>query len=50
VRSYLISNHGISPERLTVKGYGEDVPIESNRTTAGRAANRRIEFVVISQN
>lgn len=49
VRNYLINNHGIKPERLTVKGYGEDLPIESNRTAAGRAANRRIEFTVISQ-
>lgn len=50
VRNYLITNHGISPDRLTAKGYGKDMPIESNRTAAGRAANRRIEFVVISQN
>lgn len=49
VRNYLISAHGINPDRLTVRGYGEDMPIESNRTAAGRAANRRIEFIVISQ-
>jgi OOP family OmpA-OmpF porin len=50
VRNYLIANHGISPDRLTARGYGKDMPIESNRTSAGRAANRRIEFVVMSQN
>ncbi len=49
VRNYLINTHGISGDRLTAVGYGEDMPIETNKTTKGRAANRRIEFVVISQ-
>ncbi len=45
VRRYLV-RQGISPLRLTSKGYGPDLPIQSNETEAGRAANRRIEFVV----
>lgn len=49
VRNYLITTHGITGDRLTVVGYGEDMPVESNKTTKGRAANRRIEFVVMSQ-
>ncbi len=49
VRNYLITKHGIAGERLTAVGYGEDMPIESNKTARGRAANRRIEFMVISQ-
>lgn len=44
VREYLVE-HGIGPERLTARGYGETRPIESNRTSSGRAANRRVEFV-----
>ena len=44
VRQYLV-NQGISASRLTSQGYGETRPIESNRTTQGRAANRRVEFV-----
>jgi outer membrane protein OmpA-like peptidoglycan-associated protein len=43
VREYLVS-HGIDASRLTARGYGETLPIESNRTSAGRAANRRVEF------
>lgn len=43
VRAYLISA-GIAPTRLTSRGYGETVPIETNSTDAGRAANRRVEF------
>jgi outer membrane protein OmpA-like peptidoglycan-associated protein len=43
VRLYLIQ-HGIDPARLTARGYGERQPIESNRTEAGRQANRRVEL------
>jgi outer membrane protein OmpA-like peptidoglycan-associated protein len=49
VRNYMINTHGIAADRLTAKGYGKALPIESNRTARGRAANRRIEFVVVSQ-
>ncbi len=38
---------GIDGGRLQAKGYGEALPIESNRTAAGRAANARIEFRVL---
>ncbi len=46
VYNYLI-NHGITAERLTYKGYGKTVPIDTNDTEAGRANNRRTEFKVI---
>lgn len=46
VYDYLI-NHGISKERLTYKGYGESVPIDTNDTEEGRANNRRTEFKVV---
>ena len=42
VRDYLISN-GINAERLTAAGYGEDSPIATNNTRAGRSENRRVE-------
>ena len=42
VRDYLISN-GISADRLTAQGFGEDNPIASNKTRAGRKENRRVE-------
>lgn len=44
VRQYLIEQ-GISASRLTARGYGEERPIDTNQTSAGRAANRRVEFV-----
>jgi outer membrane protein OmpA-like peptidoglycan-associated protein len=42
VRDYLIAN-GISADRLTATGYGEDNPIASNKTRSGRKENRRVE-------
>lgn len=41
-----LNNRGIWKEQLTSIGYGELRPIASNRTRAGRAKNRRIEFKV----
>ncbi|MCU0989725.1 MAG: OmpA family protein [Xanthomonadales bacterium] len=36
---------GVSPERLTSTGFGQENPIADNRTEAGRAQNRRVELV-----
>ncbi len=40
---------GIDAGRMTAKGYGQDVPIESNDNDAGRAKNRRVQFVVLEK-
>ncbi len=42
----LTSSSSIDPERLTAAGKGEFVPIQSNNTSAGRSANRRIEIIL----
>jgi outer membrane protein OmpA-like peptidoglycan-associated protein len=47
VKDYLVINHGLTPDRLLARGYGESRPVASNDTDAGRAKNRRVEFVVI---
>ena len=39
-------SRGVSRGRLTAVGYGEGKPVASNKTRAGRAENRRIEFNV----
>jgi outer membrane protein OmpA-like peptidoglycan-associated protein len=41
----LVSDFGISVDRLTPRGVGPLAPIGSNDTEAGRALNRRVEMV-----
>lgn len=48
VVEYLLAK-GVDASRLTARGYGETRPIESNRTSQGRAINRRVEFVRTDQ-
>jgi outer membrane protein OmpA-like peptidoglycan-associated protein len=48
VREYLQS-HGIKGDRLSSKGYGSTKPLASNDGEAGRAQNRRTEFVIIGR-
>ena len=40
---------GVSPEKLTARGYGTQRPISSNETDDGRAQNRRVEFEIVEQ-
>ncbi|WP_194766254.1 OmpA family protein [Tamlana sp. I1] len=46
VKKYL-ENNGIDGSRLSAKGYGESKPIDSNKTRAGRANNRRVEINLV---
>jgi outer membrane protein OmpA-like peptidoglycan-associated protein len=45
VKDYLVSK-GVKSGRLSASGFGEDRPIDTNRTSDGRARNRRVEFNV----
>ena len=45
VRNYLISK-GLTPERITTKGWGQTRPIASNATDERRKLNRRVEFTI----
>jgi len=46
VKGYLVE-HGIAADRLTSAGYGETKPIDSNKTKAGKANNRRVEVKLV---
>ncbi|MDX9722278.1 MAG: OmpA family protein [Myxococcota bacterium] len=46
VVQYLVDK-GIEPSRLSSEGYGEDKPIDSNKTKQGKAKNRRVEFRIL---
>ncbi|GAB1409171.1 OmpA family protein [Desulfovibrionales bacterium] len=41
----LITQHGIDASRLVPFGCGPTVPVDSNKSDAGRAKNRRVELV-----
>jgi outer membrane protein OmpA-like peptidoglycan-associated protein len=45
VSSYL-RGRGIPGQRVTTRGYGETAPVASNDTDAGRAQNRRVNFLI----
>lgn len=45
VKEYLISR-GIEPNRIETRGFGEEVPVATNTTNAGRSLNRRVEVVI----
>lgn len=47
IRFLMTREDGVSENRLLARGYGETKPIASNKTKAGRAKNRRIEFRLI---
>jgi len=45
VQAYLVSK-GISDDRIKTEGFGEEMPIADNNTSAGRARNNRIEIKI----
>lgn len=44
-----LAGKGINITRLMYKGFGATKPVADNRTEAGRALNRRTEFVIIAK-
>ena len=45
VKGFLVSR-GIESARIETRGFGEEVPVASNTTNAGRSLNRRVEIVI----
>ncbi len=46
VKAYLVSK-GVEPNRVYTEGKGEKQPVADNKTTEGRAKNRRTEIEVV---
>ena len=46
VRRYLVAA-GVKSARLVAVGYGEEKPIDSNKTDEGKSNNRRVEFTIL---
>jgi peptidoglycan-associated lipoprotein len=47
VRRYLSREHKLPLARMSTISYGDTLPVESNKTKAGRTANRRVVLVVL---
>lgn len=47
VRRYLSREHKLPLNRISTISYGDTLPLESNKTKPGRAANRRVVLVVL---
>ncbi|CAN5561549.1 hypothetical protein BH11BAC2_BH11BAC2_03220 [soil metagenome] len=45
VKTYL-TNKGVNAGRMTATGFGQTVPVADNKTSEGRAKNRRVAFKV----
>ena len=45
VKNYLIRK-GVASARMTAKGFGDSSPVADNKTQAGKAKNRRVEFKI----
>jgi OOP family OmpA-OmpF porin len=43
VIQYLASEHGVPAHKIYLIGLGKDKPVESNKTSEGRAKNRRVD-------
>lgn len=46
VKNFLVEN-GIDASRLSSKGFGESMPVDSNKTAKGKANNRRVEVKLV---
>jgi OOP family OmpA-OmpF porin len=46
VKELLVNDYVINAERISVKGYGESMPVTKNDSKAGRAMNRRVIAVL----
>jgi len=47
VKKYLYEQHKVPLHRMNVISYGEDKPIDGNKTSAARKANRRVVIKVL---
>jgi hypothetical protein len=44
-----LSSRGVDADRLEAHGFGQERPIDANSSEAGRQANRRVEFKIVSE-
>jgi chemotaxis protein MotB len=45
----LANRFGVPRERLAIAGYADNIPVSPNDTEEGRAQNRRVDLVILSE-
>ncbi len=45
---YFVRGHGFPPDRISALGYGEYRPVRPNNSIENRAANRRVDVVILT--
>jgi len=50
VANYLIKDMKVGAESMRISGHGEWKPMADNKSKEGKAANRRVEILVIPNN
>ena len=48
VKNYLVQKGAVDASKITSAGYGETRPVASNKTGQGKAQNRRVEILILS--
>jgi outer membrane protein OmpA-like peptidoglycan-associated protein len=49
VKNYLVKEEAAEKSKISTVGYGESRPVASNDTEEGRAQNRRVEVLILSE-
>ncbi len=49
VRKYLLKEGACTESKISSTGYGELKPVDTNKTKEGRAKNRRVEVLILSE-
>lgn len=49
VANYLANNLGVERSRMTTIGFGERIPVATNKTAKGREQNRRVEILILNR-
>jgi OmpA-OmpF porin, OOP family len=48
IKQFFVDNFDVDGSRLSTRGLGEERPIASNATAAGRRANGRVEVLILN--
>ncbi|HLG96308.1 MAG TPA: OmpA family protein [Bryobacteraceae bacterium] len=45
----MLTDCGVSKDRLSIAGYADTAPVDDNQTEEGRQKNRRVDIIILNQ-